>query len=84
MNYIETALSGHDLINQPMLNKGTAFTDEERDIFGLHGPLPPHNGTLEDQSKRRLRALEATPQDLLTWSNGAAVIGTAAPFPQSR
>ena len=41
---IETSLSGYDLINQPMLNKGTAFTDEERDIFGLHGLLPPHVG----------------------------------------
>jgi malate dehydrogenase (oxaloacetate-decarboxylating) len=58
---IETALSGYDLINQPMLNKGTAFTDEERDIFGLHGLLPPHVGIIEDQIKRRLRALEGLP-----------------------
>ena len=58
---IETSLSGYDLINQPMLNKGTAFTDEERDIFGLHGLLPPHVGIIEDQIKRRLRALEGLP-----------------------
>jgi malate dehydrogenase (oxaloacetate-decarboxylating) len=56
--FIETSLSGYDLINQPMLNKGTAFTDEERDIFGLHGLLPPHVGVIEDQIKRRLRALQ--------------------------
>jgi malate dehydrogenase (oxaloacetate-decarboxylating) len=62
MNYIETPLSGYDLINHPMLNKGTAFTDEERDVFGLHGLLPPHVGTLENQIKRRMRALEALPQ----------------------
>jgi malate dehydrogenase (oxaloacetate-decarboxylating) len=61
MNFIETSLSGYDLINQPMLNKGTAFTDEERDIFGLHGLLPPHIGTLENQIERRLRAIEALP-----------------------
>ena len=61
MNYIETSLSGYDLINQPMLNKGTAFTDEERDIFGLHGLLPPHVGDLESQTKRRLRAIESLP-----------------------
>jgi malate dehydrogenase (oxaloacetate-decarboxylating) len=58
---IETSLSGYDLINQPMLNKGTAFTDEERDLFGLHGLLPPHIGVIEDQIKRRLRALEGLP-----------------------
>jgi malate dehydrogenase (oxaloacetate-decarboxylating) len=61
MNYIETSLSGYDLINQPMLNKGTAFSDEERDIFGLHGLLPPHVGALESQTKRRLRAIESLP-----------------------
>ena len=61
MNYIETSLSGYDLINQPMLNKGTAFSNEERDIFGLHGLLPPHVGDLESQTKRRLRAIESLP-----------------------
>jgi malate dehydrogenase (oxaloacetate-decarboxylating) len=61
MNYIETSLSGYDLINQPMLNKGTAFSDAERDIFGLHGLLPPHVGDLENQTKRRLRAIESLP-----------------------
>jgi len=59
--WIETSLSGYDLINQPMLNKGTAFSDEERDSFGLHGLLPPHVGALEDQIKRRLRALREIP-----------------------
>jgi malate dehydrogenase (oxaloacetate-decarboxylating) len=58
---IETSLSGYDLINQPMLNKGTAFSDEERDSFGLHGLLPPHVGALENQIKRRLRALREIP-----------------------
>ena len=58
---IETSLTGYDLINQPMLNKGTAFSDEERDVFGLHGLLPPHVGRLEDQIKRRLRALDGLP-----------------------
>ena len=53
----ETSLSGFDLLNQPMLNKGTAFSDEERDAFALHGLLPPHVGTLEDQAARRLKIL---------------------------
>ncbi len=52
------ALSGFDLINSPRLNKGTAFTDHERDLFSLHGLLPPHVGTLEEQLERRMQALE--------------------------
>jgi malate dehydrogenase (oxaloacetate-decarboxylating) len=54
---IETALSGFDLVNTPMLNKGTAFTEDERDAFALHGLLPPHVGTLDEQVARRLAAL---------------------------
>jgi len=54
---IKTALMSYDLINQPGLNKGTSFTEEERDIFHLHGLLPPHVGTLEDQAARRIKVL---------------------------
>ena len=54
---LETGLSGFDLINFPMLNKGTAFTEDERTDFALHGLLPPHVGNLEDQAARRLKAL---------------------------
>jgi len=41
----------------PRLNKGTAFTEQERDAFSLHGLVPPHIGTLEDQRERRTIAL---------------------------
>jgi len=54
---LETPLFGFDLINFPLLNKGTAFTESERTDFALHGLLPPHIGTLEDQTARRLNAL---------------------------
>lgn len=53
----QISLSGFNLINSPRLNKGTAFSDRERDVFGLHGLLPPHVGTLEDQIERRIQAL---------------------------
>jgi malate dehydrogenase (oxaloacetate-decarboxylating) len=56
---IETSLTGIDLLSRPLLNKGTAFTDEERHVFGLHGLLPPHVGTLDMQVDRRLRAFRA-------------------------
>ncbi|MBK8067468.1 MAG: NAD-dependent malic enzyme [Rhodanobacteraceae bacterium] len=56
---IETSLSGIDLINQPLLNKGTAFTEAERDAFRLHGVLPPNIGTLEEQVTRRLKVLRS-------------------------
>ena len=55
---IRTRLSGYELLHNPRLNKGTAFTEEERDIFALHGLLPPHIGTLEDQRERRKKALD--------------------------
>ncbi len=54
---LETGLSGFDLINFPILNKGTAFTENERTDFALHGLLPPHVGNLDDQAARRLKAL---------------------------
>ena len=54
---LETSLSGFDLMNFPLLNKGTAFTESERTDFALHGLLPPHIGTLEDQAARRLKVL---------------------------
>jgi malate dehydrogenase (oxaloacetate-decarboxylating) len=56
---VRTRLSGFDLLMNPRLNKGTAFTEEERDAFGLHGLLPPHVGTLEDQRERRKTSLDS-------------------------
>jgi malate dehydrogenase (oxaloacetate-decarboxylating) len=51
------SLSGYDLLNSPRWNKGTAFSNEERDTFDLHGLLPPHVGTLDEQIERRINAL---------------------------
>jgi malate dehydrogenase (oxaloacetate-decarboxylating) len=61
---IATALSGYELLNDPLLNKGTAFTDAERDVFDLHGLLPPDVATLDLQVERRLDAFRALGNDL--------------------
>ena len=58
---MRVGLSGYDLINSPRLNKGTAFSNYERDLFGLHGLLPPHVATLDAQMQRRLQVLENQP-----------------------
>jgi malic enzyme len=42
--------TGYDLLNNPFLNKGTAFTKEERDAYGLAGILPPVVQSLETQA----------------------------------
>jgi malate dehydrogenase (oxaloacetate-decarboxylating) len=47
--YLETDASGHMLSRSPLLNKGTAFTAEERRDFGLTGWLPPHVTSLAEQ-----------------------------------
>jgi malate dehydrogenase (oxaloacetate-decarboxylating) len=61
-NTVQVSLSGYDLINSPRLNKGTAFTEHERDVFDLHGLLPPHVRILDEQLESRMQALadEAT------------------------
>jgi malate dehydrogenase (oxaloacetate-decarboxylating) len=61
--FIETSLMGLGLLNTPMFNKGTAFPESERDEFSLHGLLPPHVGTLDEQVERRLRAFRSLPDD---------------------
>jgi malate dehydrogenase (oxaloacetate-decarboxylating) len=55
---LRTKLFGFTLLNHPRLNKGTAFTEEERDAFDLHGLLPPHVGTLEEQIARRRKVFD--------------------------
>src|SRR5215475_7521256 len=61
---LETDLEGTALLTNPLLNKGTAFSEEERDAFALHGLLPPHIGTLDVQAARRLQAVRKTARDL--------------------
>ena len=53
-----------DLLNRQDLNKGTAFTEEERTEFGLHGLLPPHGETLDQQVVRAYEAYHRKDDDL--------------------
>jgi len=55
---------GMDLLDTPLLNKGTAFSDTERTQFGLHGLLPPHVETLEEQVVRAYEAYARKQDDL--------------------
>ena len=66
---IRTSLHGIELLFNSRLNKGTAFSEQERDVFGLHGLLPPHIGTLEDQRQRRKRVLDSRDSDFGKYSN---------------
>ena len=57
--FVTTALNGYELLADPQLNKGTAFSETEREAFDLHGLLPPNVSTLDEQVSRRLQALRS-------------------------
>lgn len=61
---IGTTLRGAALLDNHLLNKGTAFTEEERDALGLRGLLPPHVNSLEEQCARAYEAYKAKDTDL--------------------
>jgi malate dehydrogenase (oxaloacetate-decarboxylating) len=46
---LQTTLTGANLLSNPLLNKGTAFTQEERYELRLCGLLPPHVDSLAEQ-----------------------------------
>ncbi|XRG79338.1 NAD-dependent malic enzyme [Rossellomorea sp. GAMAL-10_SWC] len=51
-NVIITTTKGKEVLSNPFLNKGTAFTKEEREDLGLEGLLPPQVITLDEQVSR--------------------------------
>src|SRR5215475_10674956 len=55
---------GMALLDYPGLNKGTAFTEEERSTFGLHGLLPPQVESLDQQVVRAYEAYKRKDDDL--------------------
>ncbi|HMZ26333.1 MAG TPA: NAD-dependent malic enzyme, partial [Elusimicrobiota bacterium] len=61
---VETPLAGQMLLDTPLLNKGSAFTAEERRSFGLDGLLPPHISTWEEQLLRTYGNFQQKTTDL--------------------
>jgi malate dehydrogenase (oxaloacetate-decarboxylating) len=61
---VVTPLAGYQLLADSFLNKGTAFSETERDAFELHGLLPPRVATLDEQVSRRLQVLRGFATDL--------------------
>ena len=57
-------LRGIELLQSPLWNKGTAFTDDERTRLGLHGLLPPQVETLGEQADRAYKAYLAKTSDI--------------------
>jgi malic enzyme len=55
---------GQDLLKDSLLNKGSAFTEEERDAFGLRGLLPSHVSGIADQLARARTQLDSKPDPL--------------------
>lgn len=63
-DYLETKARGLAILNSPLLNKGTAFSAEERRSLGLTGLLPPDISTLEAQVRRAYVQYERLPDSL--------------------
>ena len=55
---------GRQLIEDPLLNRGPAFTETQRSEYGLRGLLPPHVETLEMQVERAYEAYQGQATDL--------------------
>ena len=55
---------GVALLREPLLNKGTAFSEHERDVLGLRGLLPAHVLSQDEQAVRVLANLRRLPDDL--------------------
>lgn len=58
---MKISVRGRELMHYSLLNKGTAFTHEDRENFDLDGILPPHISTLEEQLERTWESLQAKP-----------------------
>jgi malate dehydrogenase (oxaloacetate-decarboxylating)(NADP+) len=64
---------GVDWLHNPVFNKGTAFTEAERDALGLRGLLPPHVLTMEQQAQRVMENFRNKPSDIERYIQMAAL-----------
>lgn len=62
--YYRVKISNFELINNPLLNKGTAFSEKEREQFKLFGLLPPEITTIEQQRLRAYQSFKNKPSDI--------------------
>lgn len=62
--YLEVKTKGFTLISNPILNKGTGFTEQERLDFFLHGLLPPEVSTIVEQRNRSYAAFKSKITDI--------------------
>src|SRR5689334_9421991 len=61
---LETSLTGQSLLDNPLLNKGSAFSEGERRELGLLGLLPQHASTIDEQLVRTYRNFQQKENDL--------------------
>ena len=61
---VEISLTGQQLIESPLFNKGSAFSEEERIEFGLQGLVPPHVSTIDEQLARTYGSYKQKTTDL--------------------
>ncbi len=62
--YIELDVYGHEIINNPLLNKGRSFSNEERETFKLRGLVPASNFVLEEIVDKNYHVIMNKPNDL--------------------
>jgi len=66
-------MNGLELLHDPLRNKGTAFTEPERDALGVRGLLPPHVLSQDEQAARALEHIRRQPTDLEKYIELAAL-----------
>ncbi|HEX7495022.1 MAG TPA: oxaloacetate-decarboxylating malate dehydrogenase, partial [Candidatus Limnocylindrales bacterium] len=70
---VHTPFRGAELLERPLLNKDTGFDEEERDVFGLRGLLPPRTAAITEQVHLELEHIRRKSDDLERYIGLAAL-----------